>query len=101
MVKEGVLTIEDLIGEVQVLCGLSPAKAKQVVFAILWSMEERLKKLEPVTVKGFGRFLPVVRKGRMFGNFKKSTPKFYPDKWVVKFQPHKQVKYLLNPQDFS
>lgn len=98
---DGVLTLEDLIDEVQVLCGLDAKTARKAVYAIFWAMIKDLSQLKRVSVKGFGRFEPFLTKATRHGAFKPGVSKEFPAKWTIKFIPHKIVKFMLNPSEFK
>lgn len=96
-----VMTLEKLVAEVEVLADLTPEQAKKVVWTIFWTMEQALNKRESVCIKTFGTFSVRMRPRTRIGDVHYGGIKELPAKWIAQFKPHKMVKYLLNPHEFT
>jgi len=93
------LTIEDLIDVVRFHCDVSPTKAKSIVYALLHTMIEELKRGGDVKVRGLGTLFtrrqpPYIGKNQLW--HKHERPLVEPSRAVC-FTPSDIMMAALNP----
>jgi nucleoid DNA-binding protein len=95
--REGVLTLEDLINEVELLTGLPREKAEKAVKTIFWSMIKSLRKRDSVFIGDLGHLFPSwIKSYRKWANFKKCFVQTK-GRWTIKFRVCQATLLALNP----
>ena len=80
------MTKEDLIKEVSEITGISQRDLRVSIATIMDVIKEKMKKDEPIYMRGFVTMTPRIRKERMARDMQNNTPMTAPEKKVVKFK---------------
>lgn len=86
------MTKDDLIKFVSDRAYIDKEDAKKAVEAVFEGIKDAVKHHEMVTVRGFGTFKSVYRKGKVGRNISAGTLVEIPACHVVKFVPSKDIK---------
>ena len=80
------MTKEDLIKEVSEITGISQRDLRVSIATIMDVIKEKMKKDEPIYMRGFVTMTPRIRKERMARDMQNNIPMKAPSKKVVKFK---------------
>lgn len=85
----------ELIETIAAQCGLSKAKAHEVVSTLIWTVSKMICDGEPVRITGFGTFGPRARRSAQRINPQTGQRIMTPAKVVPGFRPAKALKQLM------
>lgn len=85
---------QDIINEIVNETGISEYDVHRVIDEAIQSVTRALKKLEDVTIRGFGVFKIIERKPRTGRNIKTGEPVHIGSRRVVTFEPGKDLKNI-------
>ena len=80
------MTKEDLIKEVSEITGISQRDLRVSIATIMDVIKEKMKKDEPIYMRGFVTMTPRIRKERMARDMQRNIPMVTSQKKVVKFK---------------
>lgn len=89
------MTKAEIIDRIVTECNISRPVAAQAIECVMDTIREAGERGEDVTLRGFGSFKTIRRKGKMARNLSTGKPIRVPDRRIVKFIPSKEYKQAV------
>lgn len=86
------MTKAEIIKEISRKTGVERVHSEQIVETFMSIVKEKILNKEPVTLRGFGNFIPKKRAAKVARNINKGTAIHLPEHYVPAFKPSVKFK---------